>query len=76
MAGSHDSPKDPSASAQAGQDTFEPAQDAESGLGKGLTNYGDKGFSLFLRKAFIKARQARGHAGGRPAGGLSHHLRA
>lgn len=27
---------------------------ASSGLSKGLTNYGDTGFSLFLRKAFIK----------------------
>jgi dihydroxy-acid dehydratase len=26
----------------------------QSGLKKGLTNYGDEGFSLFLRKAFIK----------------------
>ncbi len=26
-----------------------------SGLRKGLTSYGDAGFSLFLRKAFIKA---------------------
>jgi dihydroxy-acid dehydratase len=26
----------------------------KSGLRKGLTNYGDEGFSLFLRKAFIK----------------------
>ncbi len=25
-----------------------------TGMSKGLTNYGDKGFSLFLRKAFIK----------------------
>ena len=25
-----------------------------SGIRKGLTNYGDTGFSLFLRKAFIK----------------------
>ncbi len=25
-----------------------------SGMRKGLTNYGDAGFSLFLRKAFIK----------------------
>ena len=29
-------------------------QDAKRGLSKGLTNYGDAGFSLFLRKAFIK----------------------
>ena len=36
------SPKDPS-------DSAEP-----TGLRKGLTSYGDHGFSLFLRKAFIK----------------------
>jgi dihydroxy-acid dehydratase len=28
--------------------------DAATGISKGLTNYGDRGFSLFLRKAFIK----------------------
>jgi dihydroxy-acid dehydratase len=28
--------------------------DARKGLRKGLTNYGDEGFSLFLRRAFIK----------------------
>ena len=33
-----------------------PSSPASSGTGlrKGLTNYGDNGFSLFLRKAFIK----------------------
>ncbi len=30
------------------------ADTPSSGLRKGLTNYGDNGFSLFLRKAFIK----------------------
>jgi len=30
------------------------AEENERGLKKGLTNYGDAGFSLFLRKAFIK----------------------
>lgn len=70
MAGSHDSRKDPSASAQAGQDPFEPAQDAESGLGKGLTNYGDKGFSLFLRKAFIKGAGYTDDALSRPVIGI------
>jgi dihydroxy-acid dehydratase len=30
------------------------AQKASTGMRKGLTNYGDTGFSLFLRKAFIK----------------------
>ncbi len=29
-------------------------QAPESGLRKGVTSYGDKGFSLVLRKAFIK----------------------
>ena len=28
--------------------------DVSAGMSKGLTNYGDKGFSLFLRTAFIK----------------------
>lgn len=70
MAGSHDSRKDPSASAQAGQDPFEPAQDAENGLGKGLTNYGDKGFSLFLRKAFIKGAGYTDDALSRPVIGI------
>jgi dihydroxy-acid dehydratase len=32
----------------------QPLPPGESGLHKGLTSYGDKGFSLFLRKAFIK----------------------
>ena len=29
-------------------------KDDDRGLEKGLTSYGDRGFSLFLRKAFIK----------------------
>ncbi|PPE65782.1 IlvD/Edd family dehydratase [Caldimonas caldifontis] len=32
----------------------ESATQSPQGLSKGLTNYGDRGFSLFLRKAFIK----------------------
>ena len=32
----------------------DPQKTSETGLRKGLTSYGDKGFSLFLRKAFIK----------------------
>jgi dihydroxy-acid dehydratase len=31
-----------------------PSDDTPTGLRKGLTHYGDSGFSLFLRKAFIK----------------------
>ena len=32
----------------------DPADPAAAGMKKGLTSYGDPGFSLFLRKAFIK----------------------
>lgn len=35
-------------------DADEGSQDAPRGMKKGLTSYGDAGFSLFLRKAFIK----------------------
>jgi dihydroxy-acid dehydratase len=31
-----------------------PSEPEATGLRKGLTSYGDQGFSLFLRKAFIK----------------------
>ena len=34
--------------------TPDTAPDAATGMHKGLTSYGDTGFSLFLRKAFIK----------------------
>ncbi len=30
------------------------SEDKDRGLEKGLTSYGDRAFSLFLRKAFIK----------------------
>ncbi len=33
----------------------EPAADPQRGLQRGLTNYGDAEFSMFLRKAFVKA---------------------
>ena len=36
------------------QDGNDPATPKPSGLSQGLTQYGDAGFSLFLRKAFIK----------------------
>src|SRR3546814_4548984 len=41
-----------------------------SGLSKGLTNYGDTGFSLFLRKAFIKGAGYTDDALSRPAIGI------
>jgi dihydroxy-acid dehydratase len=43
-----------------------------SGLRKGLTNYGDAGFSLFLRKAFIKAMGFTDDALDRPIVGITN----
>ena len=43
---------------------------AESGLRKGLTSYGDQGFSLFLRKAFIKGAGYTNSALDRPVIGI------
>jgi dihydroxy-acid dehydratase len=45
-------------------------QKPESGLRKGLTSYGDKGFSLFLRKAFIKGAGYTNSALDRPVIGI------
>src|SRR3981189_1818733 len=42
------------------------------GLRKGLTSYGDAGFSLFLRKAFIKAMGYSGDALNRPIVGITN----
>ena len=45
--------------------------DEASGLRQGLTSYGDRGFSLFLRKAFIKGA---GYTdGGAGPSGHRHH---
>jgi dihydroxy-acid dehydratase len=43
-----------------------------TGLRKGLTNYGDAGFSLFLRKAFIKAMGFTDDALDRPIVGITN----
>ncbi|HQT73650.1 MAG TPA: dihydroxy-acid dehydratase, partial [Acidiphilium sp.] len=43
-----------------------------SGLRKGLTSYGDSGFSLFLRKAFIKAMGYSDDALDRPIIGITN----
>ncbi len=42
------------------------------GLSKGLTNYGDSGFSLFLRKAFIKGAGFTDDALSRPVIGIAN----
>ena len=48
------------------------AQDEASGLRKGLTSYGDSGFSLFLRKAFIKGAGYTDGALDRPVIGIAN----
>jgi dihydroxy-acid dehydratase len=47
-----------------------PVNDNESGLEKGLTSYGDREFSLFLRKAFIKGAGYSDDALSRPIVGI------
>jgi dihydroxy-acid dehydratase len=44
----------------------------ETGLRKGLTSYGDRGFSLFLRKAFIKGAGFTDAALDRPVIGIAN----
>jgi dihydroxy-acid dehydratase len=48
-----------------------PSTDSESGLEKGLTSYGDREFSLFLRKAFIKGAGYSDEALSRPIVGIA-----
>src|SRR5262245_46121155 len=44
---------------------------ADTGMRKGLTSYGDAGFSLFLRKAFIKGAGYTDAALDRPVIGIT-----
>src|SRR5260370_35513516 len=46
--------------------------DMTGGLRKGLTSYGDEAFSLFLRKAFIKAKGYSDDALERPIVGVTN----
>ena len=46
--------------------------DAAVGMSKGLTSYGDKGFSLLLRKAFIKGAGYTDQALARPVVGIAN----
>ena len=46
--------------------------EAPSGLKKGLTNYGDIEFSLFLRRAFIKGAAYTDERLARPVVGLAN----
>ena len=45
---------------------------SEQGISKGLANYGDRGFSLFLRKAFIKGAGYTDSALERPVIGITN----
>ena len=47
-------------------------EQAAAGLKKGLTSYGDSGFSLFLRKAFIKGAGYTDNALDRPVIGIAN----
>ncbi len=49
-----------------------PSEAAATGLRKGLTSYGDSGFSLFLRKAFIKGAGYTDSALDRPVIGIAN----
>ena len=52
---------------------FEPSDPPDnSGMRKGLTSYGDQGFSLFLRKAFIKGAGFTDAALNRPVIGITN----
>lgn len=62
-----DHPKPPHASAH----DIHP-EDRRDGISKGLTNYGDRGFSLFLRKAFIKGAGYTDRALERPVIGITN----
>jgi len=48
------------------------SDDRDKGLEKGLTSYGDRGFSLFLRKAFIKGAGYSDDALSRPVIGIAN----
>jgi dihydroxy-acid dehydratase len=53
-------------------DKTTPDQPEATGLRKGLTSYGDSGFSLFLRKAFIKGAGYSDSALDRPVIGIAN----
>jgi dihydroxy-acid dehydratase len=64
-------PKKPDASNAPGSHAISP-QDEATGMSRGLASYGDKGFSLFLRKAFIKGAGYTDSALSRPVIGIAN----
>jgi dihydroxy-acid dehydratase len=61
----------PDASSSGGAHAMSP-EDSSAGMSKGLASYGDKGFSLFLRKAFIKGAGYTDGALSRPVIGIAN----
>lgn len=61
---------DPNKAEKKAQHDVHPEEKA-AGMSKGLTNYGDSGFSLFLRKAFIKGAGYTDRALERPVIGIT-----
>ncbi len=51
--------------------TETPQQTAAQGLGRGLTNYGDAGFALYLRRSFAKAMGFSGDSLRKPVIGIA-----
>ncbi len=67
-------PKSPASTDDSQRDTGSDTRSdvrPDTGLRKGLTNYGDQGFSLFLRKAFIKGSGYTDAALDRPVIGIA-----
>ncbi|WP_265632587.1 IlvD/Edd family dehydratase [Cupriavidus cauae] len=67
-------PKSPASTDDSQRDTGSDTRSdvrPDAGLRKGLTNYGDQGFSLFLRKAFIKGSGYTDAALDRPVIGIA-----
>lgn len=65
------SPASTGSTESAGSTGSTQGQPGATGLRKGLTNYGDQGFSLFLRKAFIKGSGYTDSALDRPVIGIA-----
>jgi dihydroxy-acid dehydratase len=64
-------PEDKASHAHGNQTANQQDAGSATGLRKGLTNYGDQGFSLFLRKAFIKGSGYTDSALDRPVIGIA-----
>ena len=71
MSSTDDSRRAPPPVSAATPDHPMPSADSATGMSRGLTSYGDAGFSLFLRKAFIKGAGYTEAALNRPVIGIA-----